>query len=703
MGMNFKKIIIVFSLVFVLVFPIFPSISSAAAFKAWEKNGIAGSVMSLANNENDFFRSGYNKFGDGGYDFSTLIEKIDPSSGDVLATNSLDLAGVASVVSTSYFDGENLYVAGNYIHNNQQPPFRGFVAKFDRNLNLIWSVNHAIIGAITGLAVDGNAVYFSGYDAPNNVVRWVIKKINAANGSPIGDPIIVNNARPYDLKIKDNRIFIVGTDYSDGQRPRIEIRRNNDLSLIVEPIFSAGGNNAYHKSLSFWPQPGGEYHGFFVMGFNGSNWRVEKRTTSGAICSQRDGFALNLCRVSFGETYLRYEYNFNLGRAIGNALRFGIQGAVLAGFSALTSSLAPDIINMFQEIAPIPADQAWMWALDANRLNPFALLGNIAHAGFLRDAWDGFQAVRGNNVDMVIKQEGGEGYIDIIESNGSPIFDSISSISSVGRGDQGDSVFFLVGTKNGRWLTQRREGLKGSVNWNQYGGDSGSPMSSAISIEGNGDQLILYSAGAIDGIARLEKTKNKLEPGDIIRSTHLQDIAKEINRVRVLSGERAIDFSEFDRETESGKVIRAEHFTVLKDAFKNRCSEDPIFESEIPEPNMVIRLDNNLGLINELALRLNAGICRVYEFRLNQNYPNPFDGQTTIPFELETEADISLIIYNNNNQEIGRLLDDIHLGRGEYKISFSGLNNNNLPSGSYTYKLHSSIQGWLERRMTVVR
>ncbi|MDP2705782.1 MAG: hypothetical protein Q8O49_01075, partial [bacterium] len=110
-----------------------------------------------------------------------------------------------------------------------------------------------------------------------------------------------------------------------------------------------------------------------------------------------------------------------------------------------------------------------------------------------------------------------------------------------------------------------------------------------------------------------------------------------------------------------------------------------------------------LGILNELALRLNAGVCRDYQFRLDQNYPNPFDGYTTIPFELETEADISLIVFNSNNGEVGKLLDNIRLGKGEYKISFSGLNNNNLPSGQYIYKLHSSVQGWLERRMTVVR
>lgn len=697
--MEYKKFIAGF---LGFLFFLIPQLSSGAAFRSWERNGGEGAVGSIAASEEHLFLSGHNVFGRREFEYSNSIEKMDIDSGDILETASVNLAGVGSVITASDFDGDNLYVAGNYLYQNGS--FRGFVAKLDDSLNVIWSSNHVIIGAITGLAADGDFVYFSGYDVVDRRVRWVLKKIDKNSGEII-DSLVIDNARPYDLKIRIEddgrgnmvtRLFVVGVDYSDNQsRWRTEIR-NDDLGLIIEPVFSNAGNGSYAKASAFWLQPGGS-HGIFVVGYTGSNWRVEKRASNLSPCSQGN-IVLDVCGVSFGETYLRYEYKFNVGRAVGNALRFTAEAAVLEVLS-LASSIPADVINYFKEIEPIPIEEAWMW-VSKDYFNPLALFGNVAHAGFWQDAWDGFKARRGNNIDLVIKQEGGEGHIDLVENDRSATFDSVSSIASANKGDSRESVFFLNGTKNGQWLTQRRDGSKGAVNWNQYGGESGSPLSSLISIEGEGDQLVLYSSGAVNGFKRIEETKNKLESGDVIRTSHVVDIAREINRVRNLSGFAEVDFSDIEDEVMAGKVVRAEHFTILTDSFRNRCSADPVFENDPAEPNAII----NPRLLNELALRLNAGVCQDYQFRLDQNFPNPFDSYTTFPFELETEADITLAIYDQGGgRELGKVLDNVRLGKGTYKISISGLNGNNLPSGRYTYKLHSSVQGWLDRGMVVVR
>ena len=71
------------------------------------------------------------------------------------------------------------------------------------------------------------------------------------------------------------------------------------------------------------------------------------------------------------------------------------------------------------------------------------------------------------------------------------------------------------------------------------------------------------------------------------------------------------------------------------------------------------------------------------DFKLFQNFPNPFNPVTEISFFLPKESYISLKVFDM----LGREVDEIAKGSfntGEYKISF---NAKNLPSGLYFYQL----------------
>lgn len=71
------------------------------------------------------------------------------------------------------------------------------------------------------------------------------------------------------------------------------------------------------------------------------------------------------------------------------------------------------------------------------------------------------------------------------------------------------------------------------------------------------------------------------------------------------------------------------------------------------------------------------------EFRLNQNYPNPFMNKTTLPFSLPKEADIRIGVYDLN----GRLVTDIPketLPAGHHELV---LTSDGLSPGTYFCRL----------------
>lgn len=81
-----------------------------------------------------------------------------------------------------------------------------------------------------------------------------------------------------------------------------------------------------------------------------------------------------------------------------------------------------------------------------------------------------------------------------------------------------------------------------------------------------------------------------------------------------------------------------------------------------------------------------ASITQIpHRYRLNQNFPNPFNPTTTFEFSISKGGYVSLIIYNLNGQQIAVLADE-YRSAGEYSITFDA---KSLAAGTYFYKLKS--------------
>lgn len=68
-----------------------------------------------------------------------------------------------------------------------------------------------------------------------------------------------------------------------------------------------------------------------------------------------------------------------------------------------------------------------------------------------------------------------------------------------------------------------------------------------------------------------------------------------------------------------------------------------------------------------------------------ENYPNPFNTETTISFNLPKSSNVKLIIYNSKGQIVKTLVDS-YLNVGEHSIKFDA---SNLISGIYFYKIQT--------------
>jgi flagellar hook assembly protein FlgD len=83
----------------------------------------------------------------------------------------------------------------------------------------------------------------------------------------------------------------------------------------------------------------------------------------------------------------------------------------------------------------------------------------------------------------------------------------------------------------------------------------------------------------------------------------------------------------------------------------------------------------------------------VTEYRLSQNFPNPFNPSTTIVYELPIKSSVKVIIYDLLGREI-KLFSFAAQSAGHQKIVWDGTDHQGIPmsSGIYVYRLLAASQ-----------
>jgi hypothetical protein len=89
------------------------------------------------------------------------------------------------------------------------------------------------------------------------------------------------------------------------------------------------------------------------------------------------------------------------------------------------------------------------------------------------------------------------------------------------------------------------------------------------------------------------------------------------------------------------------------------------------------------------------------DYKLMQNFPNPFNPSTTIRYTITSPENISIKIYDVGGQLIKEINED-HTQAGEYNIIWDGKNNfgERVSSGTYFYQL--SVGGYVEAKKMIL-
>ncbi len=121
--------------------------------------------------------------------------------------------------------------------------------------------------------------------------------------------------------------------------------------------------------------------------------------------------------------------------------------------------------------------------------------------------------------------------------------------------------------------------------------------------------------------------------------------------------------------------------------------EDPM--DEVWDSTITIEVYNIWGVMEasysvEVFVEPNEDEKLPKEFFVAQNFPNPFNPETEIGYELPMDAQVSLVVYNLLGQKVKTLVDERQRA-GRYNICWGGRDDNGqeVASGVYFYKIQA--------------
>jgi len=134
----------------------------------------------------------------------------------------------------------------------------------------------------------------------------------------------------------------------------------------------------------------------------------------------------------------------------------------------------------------------------------------------------------------------------------------------------------------------------------------------------------------------------------------------------------------FSKETETIEMIEA------------KAEAEASFTFDIDRTASVYRKDTIDFLITDTnGLMMTKSFIFSYtgpkEFKLEQNFPNPFNPTTTIQYQLPQDARVTLKVYDILGSEVATLVNEEQQA-GYKEVKFNG---SNIASGMYVYRLQA--------------
>ena len=105
------------------------------------------------------------------------------------------------------------------------------------------------------------------------------------------------------------------------------------------------------------------------------------------------------------------------------------------------------------------------------------------------------------------------------------------------------------------------------------------------------------------------------------------------------------------------------------------------------EPTRIVSYGNNIKDISEEVAKKSSSKPSelVRSYNLSTNYPNPFNPQTTITYDIPKDDHVKLVVYNVEGKIVATLVNGFK-PKGRYLVVFNG---ESLSSGMYFYRMES--------------
>ena len=111
--------------------------------------------------------------------------------------------------------------------------------------------------------------------------------------------------------------------------------------------------------------------------------------------------------------------------------------------------------------------------------------------------------------------------------------------------------------------------------------------------------------------------------------------------------------------------------------------EEGVYEGSLRVTHNSSTSPANIRVDLHIALAVDGNLPLPTEFAYYPNYPNPFNAQTSLRFDVPQQSRVQLAIFNIMGQEVARPVDNVY-APGRYRVLFDA---GRLPSGMYLVKM----------------
>ncbi|MCZ6631801.1 MAG: cohesin domain-containing protein, partial [bacterium] len=226
--------------------------------------------------------------------------------------------------------------------------------------------------------------------------------------------------------------------------------------------------------------------------------------------------------------------------------------------------------------------------------------------------------------------------------------------------------------------------------------------------QGAGLSLVPLKSGSIDETVVAVRVSDAVAlQGYDLRMT-FDDAALELVGVNGVSGSLFGD-AVLQASPAAGEVILAD--VLGSDAAVVGEGELVRLTFRVLDPTVPGRVDIAEALVSDNAGRINRLIGAYLEtvralpedYALSQNFPNPFNPETVVPFALPKAGEIRMVVYNILGQEVAVLMDG-QQGAGFHRVVWDGKDLLGRPVSSGIYFVRMSTEGFSDvRKMLLLK